>query len=131
LPDATSPSGSPGCGRSSSAPSPTRPGTTRRWARNLRRQVSLEDLLEQDGAQQAVAASLPSPSSLAVRCERGVLLADALAELPPDSREVFVLHHIEPIPFNETAVRMGRSPGASRVLWTRAMRRLSHDPSIV
>ena len=42
--------------------------------RNLRRQVSLEALLEQAGgaAQQALADSLPSPSSLAVRREHAV-----------------------------------------------------------
>ena len=28
--------------------------------------------------------------------------------------------HVEHIPFNETAARLGRSPGATRVLWTRA-----------
>ncbi len=96
-------------------------------ARNVRRQVSLEALLEQAGgaAQQALADSLPSPSSMAVRRERAVLLADALEKLPADYREVFVLRNIEHIPFNEIATRMGRSPGATRVLWTRAMQRLS------
>ncbi len=99
----------------------------RRRSRNVRRQVSLEQLLEHAGgaAQQALADSLPSPSSLAVRRERAVLLADALEKLPPDYREVFVLRNIEHIPFNEIAVRMSRSPGAARVLWTRAMQRLS------
>jgi len=96
-------------------------------ARNVRRQVSLEALLEQAGgaAQQALADSLPSPSSLAVRRERAVLLADALEKLPADYREVFVLRNIEHIPFNDIATRLGRSPGATRVLWTRAMQRLS------
>ncbi len=95
--------------------------------RNVRRQVSLEALLEQAGgvAQQALADSLPSPSSLAVRRERAVLLADALEKLPADYREVFVLRNIEHIRFNEIATRMDRSPGAARVLWTRAMQRLS------
>ncbi len=95
--------------------------------RNVRRQVSLEALLDQAGgaAQQALADSLPSPSSLAVRRERSVLLADALEKLPADYREVFVLRNIEHIPFNEIATRMARSPGAARVLWTRAMQRLS------
>ncbi len=32
--------------------------------------------------------------------------------------------HIAHTPFNEIALRMDRSPGATRVLWTRAMRRL-------
>jgi RNA polymerase sigma-70 factor, ECF subfamily len=94
--------------------------------RNVRRQLSLEALLEQAGgaAQQALADSLPSPSSLAVRRERAVLLADALEKLPTDYREVFVLRNIDHIPFNEIATRLGRSPGATRVLWTRAMQRL-------
>jgi RNA polymerase sigma-70 factor (ECF subfamily) len=95
--------------------------------RNQRREVALEDLLDRAGgaAQQALADSLPSPSSMAVRRERSVLLADALAKLPADYRTVFELRNIEHIPFNEIAVRLGRSPGAVRVLWTRAMQRLS------
>ena len=98
----------------------------RRRSRNVRRHVSLEELLEQAGgaAQRALADSLPSASSLAIRRERAVLLADALEQLPADYREIFVLRNIEHIPFNEIAIRMNRSPGAVRVLWTRAMRRL-------
>jgi RNA polymerase sigma-70 factor, ECF subfamily len=98
----------------------------RRRSRNVRRHVSLEEMLEQAGgaAQQALADSVPSASSLAIRRERAVLLADALEKLPADYREVFVLRNIEHIPFNEIAVRLNRSPGAARVLWTRAMRRL-------
>ncbi len=99
----------------------------RAQVRSSRREVALEDLLDLAGgaAQQALADSLPSPSSLAVRRERSVLLADALEKLPADYRTVFVLRNIERIPFNEIAVRLGRSPGAVRVLWTRAMKRLS------
>ena len=95
--------------------------------RSHRREVALEDLLDRAGgaAQQALADSLPSPSSMAVRRERSVLLADALEKLPADYRTVFVLRNIERIPFNEIAVRLNRSPGAVRVLWTRAMQRLS------
>ena len=99
----------------------------RAGSRATRREVALEDLLDRAGgaAQQALADSLPSPSSMAVRRERAVLLADALEKLPADYRAVFVLRNIEHIPFNEIAVRLGRSPGAVRVLWTRAMQRLS------
>ncbi len=95
--------------------------------RTERGKLGLEDLLDRAGgaAQQALADSLPSPSSMAVRRERSVLLADALEKLPADYRTVFVLRNIERIPFNEIAVRLGRSPGAVRVLWTRAMQRLS------
>ena len=99
----------------------------RAGVRNRRREVALEDLLDRAGgaAQQALADSFPSPSSMAVRRERSVLLADALEKLPADYRTVFVLRNIEHIPFNEIAVRLGRSPGAVRVLWTRAMQRLN------
>jgi RNA polymerase sigma-70 factor (ECF subfamily) len=99
----------------------------RRQSRGLDRQVSLEEMLEHaaGAAQQALADSFPSPSSLAGRRESAVLLADALEKLPADYREVFVLRTIEHIPFNEIAVRMKRKPGATRVMWTRAIRRLS------
>jgi RNA polymerase sigma-70 factor (ECF subfamily) len=99
----------------------------RAGVRSRHREVALEDLLDRAGgaAQQALADSLTSPSSMAVRRERSVLLADALEELPADYRTVFVLRNIEHIPFNEIAARLGRSPGAVRVLWTRAMQRLS------
>ena len=61
-----------------------------------------------------------------------MLLADALERLPADYREVFILRNLEHVPFDEIAARMGRSPGAVRMLWTRAMDRLSQmleDPS--
>jgi RNA polymerase sigma-70 factor, ECF subfamily len=54
-----------------------------------------------------------------------VLLAEALEKLPVDYREVFILRNLEHIPFDQVAARMGRSPGAARVLWKRAMDRLS------
>jgi RNA polymerase sigma-70 factor (ECF subfamily) len=98
----------------------------RRQRRGLHRQLSLDEMLEHAGAaQQALADSFPSPSSLACQRESAVLLADAVEKLPADYREVFVLRNIERIPFNEIAVRMNRSPGATRVLWTRALQRLS------
>ena len=34
-----------------------------------------------------------------------------------------MLRNLEHVPFDEVAARMGRSPGAVRVLWTRAMQR--------
>ena len=99
----------------------------RRQSRGLHHERSLEQMLEHaaGAAQQALADSFPSPSSLAGRRESAVLLADALEKLPADYRTVFVLRNIEHIPFNEIADRMNRTPGATRVLWTRAMQRLS------
>jgi RNA polymerase sigma-70 factor (ECF subfamily) len=59
-----------------------------------------------------------------VRREDEILLADALAELPADYRDVIVIRHIEGLPFEEVAQRMGRSAGAVRMLWLRALKRL-------
>jgi DNA-directed RNA polymerase specialized sigma24 family protein len=38
---------------------------------------------------------------------------------------VFILRNLEHIPFDQIAARLGRSPGATRLLWKRAMDRLS------
>jgi RNA polymerase sigma-70 factor (ECF subfamily) len=95
--------------------------------RDYRRQESLEAILERSNArmQQALVATASSPSAAASRRERAVLLADALADLPPDYREVIILRNLERLRFDEVAARMGRSPGAVRMLWTRALERLS------
>jgi len=54
-----------------------------------------------------------------------VLLADAVDRLPPDHREAFVLRTLEHVPFEEVAARMGRSIGAVRMLWARAVQKLN------
>ncbi len=69
-------------------------------------------------------ASITSPSLAVVRKEHAVLLADALARLPEDYRELLILRHIEERPFPEIARLMGRSAGATRTLWVRALRKL-------
>jgi RNA polymerase sigma-70 factor (ECF subfamily) len=51
-------------------------------------------------------------------------LADTLAQLPADYRDVIVLRHIEGLPFEEVANRMGRSAGAVRMLWLRALKKM-------
>ena len=45
----------------------------------------------------------------AARREQAVLLADALARLPADYREVFILRNLEHVAVDEIAARMGRS----------------------
>ena len=98
-----------------------------RWSRDYHRDEPLEVLLDRSssGVQHALAAHSSSPSSLVSRREQAVLLADALEKLPADYREVFVMRNLEHIPFEEIAVRMGRSPGAARMLWTRTIKKLS------
>lgn len=97
--------------------------------RDVRREVSLDEIgakLERSTARLAsvLADDGPSPSSIAQQHERAVLLADELAELPPDYRQVLSLRNLEGLPFEEVAEHMQRSPGAVRMLWLRAVDKL-------
>jgi RNA polymerase sigma-70 factor (ECF subfamily) len=98
-----------------------------RKSRNYQRQESLEAMLDRSSAavHAALAAPTETPSSHAVRREKAVLLADALEKLSDTYREVFILRNLEHIPFDQIAARMGRSSGAVRMLWTRAIDKLS------
>jgi RNA polymerase sigma-70 factor (ECF subfamily) len=94
---------------------------------DYRRVDSLEALLDRSdlALQRALAAPGSSPSAHAVRRERAVLLADALENLTPDQKEVFVLRHLEHIPVAEIAARNGKSTAAVEMLWLRAVERLN------
>jgi RNA polymerase sigma-70 factor (ECF subfamily) len=97
--------------------------------RDVRREISLEEIgrrLEQSTVrlETLLAVDAETPSRCAVRHEREILLADALAGLPADYRDVIVLRHIEGLPFEEVALRMDRTSGAVRMLWLRALKRL-------
>jgi RNA polymerase sigma-70 factor, ECF subfamily len=97
--------------------------------RDVRREVSIQDLsrrMEQSTLrlEALLTEAVESPSGCAVRREDEVLLANAVAELSPDYRDVIVLRHIEGLPFDEVARRMERSPGAVRMLWLRALKKL-------
>ncbi|MBI4607275.1 MAG: sigma-70 family RNA polymerase sigma factor [Planctomycetes bacterium] len=94
----------------------------RRWDR----EESLEAMLERSSAavHEALASAVSSPSDQASQRELAVLLADALSHLPEDYREVIVMRHLDHRKFEEIAVCMGRSPGAVRKLWTRALVKL-------
>ena len=53
-----------------------------------------------------------------------MILANALARLSPDHRQVIVLRNFEERPFSEIACQLGRSSSAVRSLWVRALRNL-------
>jgi RNA polymerase sigma-70 factor, ECF subfamily len=106
--------------------------------RDVRREVSIERLgaaLEKSTIQ--LAALLPSegksPSMAVQQREEAVVLADRLAQLPPDYRDVLVLRNLQSLPFDEVAQRINRSVGATRMLWLRAIEKLRtayrHDQS--
>ena len=63
-------------------------------------------------------------SQAAQRCESSVVLADALAELPAERREVIMLRNFKQLDWEEIAQKMERSPAAARMLWTRALAQL-------
>jgi len=65
-----------------------------------------------------------SPSQLLLQHERELLLADALARLDPDHREVILLRNLQGLPFDEVAQRMERSRPAAQMLWMRAIQKL-------
>ena len=97
--------------------------------RDVRREVSIERLgqaLEQSTIQ--LAALLPagsrSPSAAAQQREEAVLLADRLAMLAPDYREVLMLRNLQGLPFEAIAEQMDRSVSATRMLWLRAIDKL-------
>jgi RNA polymerase sigma-70 factor (ECF subfamily) len=98
-------------------------GTQRRDVR-LERDLAVE--LEQSSRclDQGLASPSSSPSQRAVRREQAVLLAEALARLPEDYREVIILRHLQGLTFAEIARRLGRTVDSVEKLWLRALARL-------
>jgi len=97
--------------------------------RDVRREVSVDKLVRnlEDSSvafEAALVSPSGSPSARAERRELAALVADQLAQLPANYREVIVLRNLEGLPFEEVARRMGRTAGAVRILWLRALDRL-------
>jgi RNA polymerase sigma-70 factor, ECF subfamily len=97
--------------------------------RDVRREVSLEEIgkrLEKSTVrlETLLAEQAESPSGCAARREDELLLADSLAMMPADYRDVIILRHIEGLSFEQVAARMDRSAGAVRMLWLRALKKM-------
>jgi RNA polymerase sigma-70 factor (ECF subfamily) len=97
--------------------------------RDVRRELSLERLataLEESTARLEAVIPDPgrSPCADLQHQELEVMLADEIASLPADYREVIILRHIQLLPFDEVGRRMDRSSGAARMLWLRAIKQL-------
>ena len=100
--------------------------------RDARREVSLDEIgATVDRSATCLAAFLhddiTSPSSQVERHEQVVALAEVLTLLAPDYRRVIVLRHVEGRQFKEIAELMGRSQGATRMLWLRAVEQLRQE----
>ncbi len=94
--------------------------------RDMRREISIEQVntaLDRTAVTlgQALADGGPTPSAPARQRERVVALADQLARLRPQYRDVIVLRNLQELSFDEVAERMDRKPKAVRMLWLRAM----------
>ena len=94
--------------------------------RDMRREISIEQVsakLDHSVVNfaQVLADRGPTPSAPVRRREQAVALADQLAKLPPQYRDVIVLRNLQGLPFDEVAERMDRKSGAVRMLWMRAM----------
>jgi len=97
--------------------------------RDVRRDISVEQViaaLDRSVVElaQVLADQGPSPSAGLQQRERAVALADQLAKLRPQYRDVIALRNLQCLSFEEVADRMGRKPGAVRMLWLRAMEKL-------
>src|SRR5262245_2572735 len=97
--------------------------------RNIRREISLDRFgaaLERSASHlnSMLQAESQTPSAVVSQREDAVLLADLLAQLPPQHRDVLVWRNLQGLSFEEIAARLDRTPGATRMLWLRAIERL-------
>jgi RNA polymerase sigma-70 factor (ECF subfamily) len=95
-------------------------------ARDLHLEQQLSVALEQSSSslQAALAAPQSTPSEQAATAELTLRVADTLARLPEDYRDVLVLRHLEELTFPQLAQRMGRTVDSVEKLWVRGLARL-------
>jgi RNA polymerase sigma-70 factor (ECF subfamily) len=65
-----------------------------------------------------------SPSAVASRHEEAARMAEALAQLPEEMQQVLLARHVDDLPHVAIANQLGRTEGATRMLYLRALRRL-------
>jgi RNA polymerase sigma-70 factor, ECF subfamily len=98
-------------------------GTKRRDVR-LERRLIVELGQSSQALDRGLAASQSSPSHQAARREQSLILADALARLPPEWRDLLILRHLEGLTFPEVALRMGRTVDTVKKQWPKALAQL-------
>jgi RNA polymerase sigma-70 factor (ECF subfamily) len=96
--------------------------------RAAHREVAIETLLAgSDRNGEVLASQSPSPSHHAIRNELAHRLEQALARLPRDHRQVVAWRHQEQLSWDEIGRRMGRTAGAARMVWSRAIQQLRRE----
>lgn len=94
--------------------------------RDVRREISLQRLANNLGSvdsplEAALKSPVGSPSADLRGQEQVSELEKALSTLPNEQRQVVIMRHLDGLAFNEISERLGRSSGACRMLWLRAM----------
>jgi RNA polymerase sigma-70 factor (ECF subfamily) len=93
----------------------------RRSARRRKHSVTLESLVEQATADDAV-----EPEYSALRQEEYAILQEHLKRLTPTQQEVLTLRFGQDLRCSEIAERMGKSEGAIKVMLSRVLNLLKH-----
>ena len=94
--------------------------------RRRSRMVSLDELIEKSADDSALVDTRSRHDPLSEVSDNDMMkrLEAALGDLPPSYREVFVLHHIEDVPYEEIASLTGDSVGSLKVRAHRARKLL-------
>jgi RNA polymerase sigma-70 factor (ECF subfamily) len=71
-----------------------------------------------------LATGSTGPDARAERREQAARLLAAIEELPEEHRRVIELRNFQELPYEQVALRMGRSYDAVKQLWSRAVKRL-------
>jgi RNA polymerase sigma-70 factor (ECF subfamily) len=105
-----------------------------RWLRTIVIRTTTRSLRAEDGRhstepEESNLATLvvdprPIPADEAIRHEQSASMAAALSRLPPDMQTVLRGRVMEDRNYVDLSAVLGRSPGAARVLYVRALRRL-------
>jgi RNA polymerase sigma-70 factor (ECF subfamily) len=97
----------------------------RTQGRDVNREQALDALAASSSRLESwLAAEQSSPSQQAMRNERLLALAEALAQLPAEQRQALEMHHFQGQPLKEIAKQMQRSKGAVAALLFRGVQGL-------
>ena len=99
----------------------------RRFRNAEKRQIKREISLEENWAEISDLIDQSTPSKKVIAREEKDKLRHALARLSDDHRQVIVLRNLERRTFEEIAIAMGRSTGAAKKLWSRAVLQLKDE----
>lgn len=91
--------------------------------RDIRLEQKLHRVIDQSSIDlgRFVAVDVTSPSRVAMGRERATILADSIAQLKGEQRDVLVMHGLQSIPIPDVAKSLGRSEASTWKLWARGL----------